>query len=37
MVGYNDPAYFCGKFEKQIGVTPTAYRLGLLPQKSPHL
>ncbi|WP_139997213.1 helix-turn-helix transcriptional regulator [Paenibacillus paridis] len=35
-VGYNDPAYFSGKFEKHVSVTPTAYRSELQPQKSPH-
>lgn len=32
----NEPTYFSGKFEKHVGVTPTAYRLGSQPQKSPH-
>lgn len=26
-VGYNDPTYFSGKFEKHEGVTPTAYKV----------
>ncbi|NOU69376.1 response regulator [Paenibacillus sp. LMG 31461] len=34
-VGYNDPAYFSGKFEKHVGFTPTAYKLGLQPQINP--
>ncbi|UKS28317.1 response regulator transcription factor [Paenibacillus sp. HWE-109] len=34
-VGYNDPTYFSGKFEKHVGVTPTAYKLGLQQKKSP--
>ncbi len=28
-VGYNDPNYFSAKFEKHMGVTPSAYKAGL--------
>ncbi|NQX59763.1 response regulator transcription factor [Paenibacillus qinlingensis] len=34
-VGYNDPTYFSGKFEKHVGVTPTVYKLGLQPHNHP--
>lgn len=33
-VGYNDPNYFSAKFEKHIGVTPSAYKAGLQQQNT---
>ncbi len=33
-VGYNDPNYFSAKFEKHIGVTPSAYKAGLQQQST---